>query len=252
MSSIKNRTQRGFSLVEIAIVLVIVGLLIGGILRGEELITAGRVRNITNQQQSIQAAYYAFQDRYKMLPGDLTVAQALLVNNYTAAALDVPGDGWVPLDDSPQFFNNLAQAGFLACSQCMTATAALNCSLSNCPVNVFGQTIGFAYPAPTTMPATNAKGTYYLSTLAAEGSRAVASTGAGITSSILAEVDRKLEDGAPAFGQFRFSDVVIVAGVESTTAEAAMWNACLLNPASATYYWATNPSGSNCQGVLLL
>ena len=46
------RKERGFTLVEIAIVLVIIGLLLGGILRGQELIQNARVRNIIDQQQA--------------------------------------------------------------------------------------------------------------------------------------------------------------------------------------------------------
>ena len=55
--------QRGFTLVEIAIVLVIIGLLLGGILKGQELITAARVRNLADQSAGVQAAYYGFIDR---------------------------------------------------------------------------------------------------------------------------------------------------------------------------------------------
>ena len=61
---------RGFTLIEIAIVLVIIGLLLGGVLKGEELIRAARVRNLINEQQNIKAAFYGFQDRYRALPGD--------------------------------------------------------------------------------------------------------------------------------------------------------------------------------------
>ncbi|MDO9008307.1 MAG: prepilin-type N-terminal cleavage/methylation domain-containing protein, partial [Thiobacillus sp.] len=43
-----KRHQSGFTLIEIAIVLVIIGLLLGGILKGQELITQGRIRNVAN------------------------------------------------------------------------------------------------------------------------------------------------------------------------------------------------------------
>jgi prepilin-type N-terminal cleavage/methylation domain-containing protein len=58
-----KRMQQGFTLVEIAIVLVIIGLLLGGILKGQELITNARVRNVADQQSAVKAAFYAFQDR---------------------------------------------------------------------------------------------------------------------------------------------------------------------------------------------
>lgn len=49
------RRQQGFTLVEMAIVLVIIGLLLGGILKGQELITSARVRNIADQNSGVQA-----------------------------------------------------------------------------------------------------------------------------------------------------------------------------------------------------
>ena len=68
--------QKGFTLVEIAIVLVIIGLLLGGILKGQELINSARVRNLADQNSGIQAAYYGFIDRYRQVPGDWLVADA--------------------------------------------------------------------------------------------------------------------------------------------------------------------------------
>lgn len=68
--------QHGFTLVEIAIVLVIIGLLLGGILKGQELITAARVRNLADLTAGVQAAYYGFVDRYRAVPGDIPAAQS--------------------------------------------------------------------------------------------------------------------------------------------------------------------------------
>ena len=65
----QNR-QAGFTLVEIAIVLVIIGLLLGGILKGQEMITQARIKNVVNDLNGITAAYFSYQDRYKAIPGD--------------------------------------------------------------------------------------------------------------------------------------------------------------------------------------
>jgi prepilin-type N-terminal cleavage/methylation domain-containing protein len=62
--------QSGFTLVEIAIVLVIIGLLLGGILKGQEMITQARIKNVTNDFNGTTAAYFSYQDRYKAVPGD--------------------------------------------------------------------------------------------------------------------------------------------------------------------------------------
>ncbi|OGT82444.1 MAG: hypothetical protein A3H91_00465 [Gammaproteobacteria bacterium RIFCSPLOWO2_02_FULL_61_13] len=67
----KNRNQSGFTLVEIAIVLVVIGLLLGGILKGQQLINSARVRNLADQNSGVQAAYYGFIDRFRNLPGDM-------------------------------------------------------------------------------------------------------------------------------------------------------------------------------------
>jgi prepilin-type N-terminal cleavage/methylation domain-containing protein len=74
MSHTTNK-QRGYTLVEIAIVLVIIGLLLGGVLKGQELINSAQVRNLADQSSSIQAAYYGFVDRYRQIPGDMVGTQ---------------------------------------------------------------------------------------------------------------------------------------------------------------------------------
>jgi prepilin-type N-terminal cleavage/methylation domain-containing protein len=63
-------TQQGFTLVEIAIVLVIIGLLLGAVLKGQELIFNSKVKATYNLSREVSAAIYGYQDRYKQLPGD--------------------------------------------------------------------------------------------------------------------------------------------------------------------------------------
>ena len=65
-----KRQQSGFTLVEIAIVLVIIGLLLGGILKGQELINSAKAKSFAQDFRNIQTALYGYQDRYKALPGD--------------------------------------------------------------------------------------------------------------------------------------------------------------------------------------
>ena len=62
--------QSGFTLVEIAIVLVIIGLLLGGVLKGQELINSAKIKNLANDLNGISTAVYGYQDRFKALPGD--------------------------------------------------------------------------------------------------------------------------------------------------------------------------------------
>ena len=64
------KKQAGFTLVEIAIVLVIIGLLLGGVLKGQELINSAKVKNFASDFRTIPTFMYAYQDRFKALPGD--------------------------------------------------------------------------------------------------------------------------------------------------------------------------------------
>ena len=79
------KRSQGFTLIEIAIVLVIIGLLLGGILKGQELITSARVRGLISQQDGIKAAFYGFQDRYRSLPGDYSAASTNIQMTTTGA-----------------------------------------------------------------------------------------------------------------------------------------------------------------------
>src|SRR5215207_6758646 len=88
-----NRRHNGFTLIEIAIVLVIIGLLLGGVLKGKELITGARVRNLIQQQDGVKAAYFGFLDRFRALPGDYAQATTTITNISTAACNSGNGNG---------------------------------------------------------------------------------------------------------------------------------------------------------------
>lgn len=65
-----KRTQAGFTLIELAIVLVIIGLLLGGVLKGQELINSAKAKNIAGDFKNAQIFIYGYQDKFKALPGD--------------------------------------------------------------------------------------------------------------------------------------------------------------------------------------
>jgi prepilin-type N-terminal cleavage/methylation domain-containing protein len=109
-----KNSKQGFTLVEIAIVLVIIGLLLGGILKGQEMITQAKIKNVIADLSGVSAAMYGYQDRYKALPGDDKTA-----DRWTGATKG-DGDGiivgkWTEAaKESIHFWDHLRKAGFIA------------------------------------------------------------------------------------------------------------------------------------------
>ena len=93
------KKQTGFTLIELAIVLVIIGLLLGGVLRGQELINSAKVKNMANDFRSIPVYIYGYQDKFKAFPGDDRAA-------VTHVVATTNGNGNGALEGS--WFNNLA------------------------------------------------------------------------------------------------------------------------------------------------
>ena len=124
MQSVK---QKGFTLVEIAIVLVIVGLLIGGVLKGQEMITNAKLKRVESDNAGIAAAMFSYQDRYLQLPGDDDAADQRFtlytdgVNDPAAADINGDSDGsiegawtnWAANDESGNFWKHLRAAGLI-------------------------------------------------------------------------------------------------------------------------------------------
>jgi prepilin-type N-terminal cleavage/methylation domain-containing protein len=148
-----HNRQGGFTLIEIAIVLVIIGLLLGGVLKGQELITSARVRNLIQQQDGIKAAYFGFLDRYRALPGDYAQAttniNGVVTNStcgVTGAIGNGNGDGQVlaiaaSVNENILAWEHLSKAGFISGSYTCAATESATTS----PTNPYGRFFMLVY-----------------------------------------------------------------------------------------------------------
>ncbi|WP_374490017.1 prepilin-type N-terminal cleavage/methylation domain-containing protein [Zoogloea sp.] len=90
-----HQQQRGFTLVEMAVVLVVIGLLLGGVLKGQELINSARVKNLVNDFRTTASHLHTYQDRFRSLPGDDPGAAAHLAGAITASTGGTVGNGRV-------------------------------------------------------------------------------------------------------------------------------------------------------------
>lgn len=190
----------GFTLVETAIVLVIIGLLLMAVIQGQELIRSARVRSLIAEGEAVSTAILGFQDRFGALPGDYQDATRNLAvssgngNGNGRIEDNAAGPDVVPHEEI-LVWNHLSTAGFLNGSFSMASSSVAIVDTGNTPTNVFGGHLQVIYDAnwgysANSTPRHNVK------------------TGNQIPVEILAEIDRKIDDGLPASGRFQFSPYV--------------------------------------------
>ena len=105
-----QQKQKGFTLIEIAIVLLIIGLLLGGVLKGQSMINSARVRAIANDLSGIETAWVSFQDRYQSLPGDYSRASTHIVSGAADGNANARVD---TVAEAGAVWQHLAGAGFI-------------------------------------------------------------------------------------------------------------------------------------------
>ncbi len=194
------KKQTGFTLIELAIVLVIIGLLLGGVLKGQELINSAKVKNMASDFRNVQVAIYSYQDKFKALPGDDKAASTHVATS-GATIVDGNGDGviggaWSATSgESFDFWQHIRLAGLATGS---TTTSASTYT----PTNTEGGTIGVQSNPNKTITGLS-------------GSYAVCSS--GILGKFAKQLDSAMDDGNTASGSMMTASTT----VSGTTAVSA-------------------------------
>lgn len=228
--------EEGFSILELALVLVLIGLMFGGMVAGRELIVSAKARSLINQQEEVRMAFFSFQDRYQFPPGDYSDA----IRNI-GATRNGDGDGRVEGTrdggtESILAWEHLSRAGFIGDHYTYSATAPYDEAIAR---NPFGPYLDIAFdngygdPADTTPKLHNIK------------------TGNGIPASILGEVDLKIDDGNALTGKFMFSNY---ARTGPQLVALGHGPACVNDSPGRLGAWnvAVSPSAEDCGGASLL
>lgn len=228
--------EEGFSVLELVLVLVVIGLLLGGIAAGRELIVSAKARSLINQQEALRMAFFSFQDRFQFPPGDYSEA----VRNI-GATRNGDGDGRIEGTreggtENILAWEHLSRAGFIGDRYTYSASAPYDNAV---PRNPFGPHLDVAFdnwygsPADATPKIHNIK------------------TGNGIPAEILGEVDLKIDDNSALTGKFLFSNF---AATGPLPAGLGAGPACVSDSAGNRGSWnvATAPSAEDCGGASLL
>lgn len=194
-----KRTQAGFTLIELAIVLVIIGLLLGGVLKGQELINSAKVKNMAQDFRNIQVYVYSYQDKFKALPGDDKAAK-----EHVAATNNGDGNGviegvWSATANTAESFNfwqHIRLAGLATGSTALT-------DATYSPTNAEGGPIGIQ--AASTKSITGLKGSYVVCS-------------GGILGKFAKELDTAIDDGNTATGAMMTAKTGEVDGATAATA----------------------------------
>lgn len=185
--------QKGFTLIEIAIVLVIIGLMSAAILKGSELIESGKAKNAVNEINGITAAYNGYIDRYKRKPGDdgplatLTArggdwATVTLAGNNDRIITSTAAQTFTGAGENAGFWQHLRASGLISGDMSLVGINAL-------PINAFGGLTGIT--SDNVMPA------------AANGLRGTKLCISQAPGKQAAALDTQLDDGNPNTGSVR-------------------------------------------------
>jgi prepilin-type N-terminal cleavage/methylation domain-containing protein len=204
------KKNKGFTLIEFAIVLVIIGLLLGGVLKGQELINNAKVKSFASDFHNIPIMLYSYQDTFKALPGDDAQVTAHLAGATPATTpAGTVGNGvvnsaWnsaINSDESCLFWQHVRLAGLAPGST--TVSCTLNADYW--PKNANGGQLGI-----------QSNTGFVTMTGSMHGSYVICSN--NIPGQYVLQLDAMLDDGDPATGSVRAIQQSAAGGAPSTTA----------------------------------
>ena len=194
-----KRKQSGFTLIEIAIVLVIIGLLLGGVMKGQELINSAKVKNLASDFKNTSLYIYSYQDKYRALPGDDALAASHVTGATTAAGANLGNgridgfwDDYTAASDTVESFLFWQQVRLAGIATGITNTTDL---VGYPPRNTLGGLIGITNTTAANLPITGLTGAYIICS-------------GNIQGKFAKQLDIMMDDGATATGSMRTSAAV--------------------------------------------
>ena len=257
MKCCKN-VRRGFTLVELSIVLVILGLLVGGVLTGQSLIRASELRAITSESTRFVTAINAFRDKYFAIPGDMNNASSFWpsagngdgsgsINTSATAGSNEISTFWIHLANAGLIEGNYTNISYNAMTP---GTHNPRSKINGVGWNVLGLgSVTAAGVQSTPQAATIAADLYYAGTygnilLVGGGTTPIAPNGF-LKAEEAWNIDTKVDDGRPDQGS-----VTTLERQGSATAGAGCGNLATSTSAlAAVSYDLSNTSATACSLV---